>query len=328
MKKFLAALLACVMLLGVTALVGCGNNGTIPGNYSELAGEEDWNKVAEALSSETALGDTEEKGWSFGFDANADLTLHTLFGGKTTDAQAKISYLLALTQTSLTGKGSAELSATSSEDQKEEKMSLSGDVYNEDRYLYFDGKYSETGKDDWTGKLKIDVTNYLPGYSPAPSPDATVQAYTGNVLFETVPGLTDTDNALTGLAAVSLQEIAAELALKVEADFSDGVKIKISATEATFRILAKLLYEQAGATEDTATVAIDASVLEVYIHIDKNGIFAEAAAKADFGLTIGLPATDTAEESKTELSAKGTVSVKVNYSAPSLPDDLDRYEEQ
>lgn len=66
MKKFLSALLACLLAFGLAMFVGCSKEGTISGNYSEVT-EEDWTAISEALDAQTMFGDMEQEDWNFGF---------------------------------------------------------------------------------------------------------------------------------------------------------------------------------------------------------------------------------------------------------------------
>ena len=142
----------------------------------------------------------------------------------------------------------------------------------------------------------------------------------------TADGSTGTETAPSADIAAILQQAAAELSLKVEADLSSGTKLKISATEETFNaVLAEIL---GSSTAEGAPATFTSRVLEVYLYIDKDGTFAQAAANIDIAGAIEIPASDTEEAQTIEFSAKGTASIKISADIPELPDDLNSYQEQ
>lgn len=81
MKKFLSALLACILALGLAMFAGCSKEGTISGNYSEVT-EEDWTAISEALDAQTMFGDMEQEDWNFGFEAKAGFEFSAVNGNE------------------------------------------------------------------------------------------------------------------------------------------------------------------------------------------------------------------------------------------------------
>ena len=187
-------------------------------------------------------------------------------------------------------------------------------MYNDAQYFYFGGSIKAPGEEAAAeSKIKFDISSLFGGL-------------TGGTATFAAEGALETETAPSAEIAAILQQAAAELSLKVEADLSSGTKLKISATEETFdAVLAEIL---GGSTAESAPATFTSNVLEVYLYIDKDGTFAQAAANIDIAGAIEIPASDTEEAQTIEFSVKGTASIKISADIPELPDDLDSYQEQ
>ena len=311
MKKFLSALLACILALGLAMFAGCSNEGTIPGNYSEVT-EEDWTAISEALDAQTMFGDMEQEDWNFGFEAKAGFEFSAVNGDENISAGGDAEYKFGMNAEAISGAGSVNFTAPEGESMSD--INLEGSVYNDAQYFYFGG--SVKAPDEETAaesKIKFDISSLFGGL-------------TGGTATFAAEGALETETAPSAEIAAILQQAAAELSLKVEADLSSGTKLKISATEETFdAVLAEIL---GGSTAESAPATFTSNVLEVYLYIDKDGTFAQAAANIDIAGAIEIPASDTEEAQTIEFSVKGTASIKISADIPELPDDLDSYREQ
>ena len=311
MKKFLSALLACILALGLAMFAGCSNEGTIPGNYSEVT-EEDWATISEALDAQTMFGDMEQEDWNFGFEATAGFEFSAVNGDENISAGGDAEYKFGMNAEAISGAGSVNFTAPEGESMSD--INLEGSVYNDAQYFYFGG--SVKAPDEETAaesKIKFDISSLFGGL-------------TGGTATFAAEGALETETAPSAEIAAILQQAAAELSLKVEADLSSGTKLKISATEETFdAVLAEIL---GGSTAESAPATFTSNVLEVYLYIDKDGTFAQAAANIDIAGAIEIPASDTEEAQTIEFSVKGTASIKISADIPELPDDLDSYREQ
>lgn len=314
MKKFLSALLACLLAFGLAMFVGCSKEGTISGNYSEVT-EEDWTAISEALDAQTMFGDMEQEDWNFGFEAKAGFEFSAVNGNEKISADGDAEYKFGMNAETISGAGSVKFSFTAPEGESTSDINLEGSVYNDAQYLYFGGSIKAPGEEaSPDSKIKIDISSVFEGLTGAAVAEGTAGGSTGT---ETAPS--------ADIAAI-LQQAAAELSLKVEADLSSGTKLKISATEETFNaVLAEIL---GSSTAEGAPATFTSRVLEVYLYIDKDGTFAQAAANIDIAGAIEIPASDTEEAQTIEFSAKGTASIKISADIPELPDDLDSYQEQ
>lgn len=314
MKKFVTVLLACLLAFGLFAFAGCAAEGTISGNYSEVT-EEDWTAISESLDVQTMFGDRAQEDWIFGFDAKASFEFSAVNGNEKISADGDAEYKFGMNAETISGAGSVKFSFTAPEGESTSDINLEGSVYNDAQYLYFGGSIKAPGEEaSPDSKIKIDISSVFEGLTGAAVAEGTAGGSTGT---ETAPS--------ADIAAI-LQQAAAELFLKVEADLSSGTKLKISATEETFNaVLAEILGDS---TAEGAPVSFTSSVLEVYLHIDKDGVFAQAAANIDIAGSVEMPAAGTEEAQTIEFSAKGTASIKISDDIPELPEDLDSYQEQ
>ena len=310
MKKFLSALLACILALGLAMFAGCSKEGTISSNYSEVT-EEDWTTISEALDAQTMFGDMEQEDWNFGFEAKAGFEFSAVNGNEKISADGDAEYKFGMNAEAISGAGSVNFSFTAPEGSEND---LEGNVYNDAQYFYFGGSIKTPGEEAAAeSKIKFNISSLFGGL-------------TGGTATFAAEGSLGTETAPSAEIAAILQQAAAELSLKVEADLSSGTKLKISATEETFKaVLAEIL---GGSTAESAPVTFTSNVLEVYLYIDKDGTFAQAAANIDIAGAIKIPASDTEEAQTIEFSATGTASIKISAEIPELPDDLNSYQEQ
>lgn len=313
MKKFLSALLACLLAFGLAMFVGCSKEGTISGNYSEVT-EEDWTAISEALDAQTMFGDMEQEDWNFGFEAKAGFEFSAVNGNEKISADGDAEYKFGMNAETISGAGSVKFSFTAPEGESTSDINLEGSVYNDAQYFYFGGSVKTPDEEKAAeSKIKFDISSLFGGL-------------TGGTATFAAEGSLGTETAPSAEIAAILQQAAAELSLKVEADLSSGTKLKISATEETFdAVLAEIL---GGSTAESAPATFTSNVLEVYLYIDKDGTFAQAAANIDIAGAIEIPASDTEEAQTIEFSVKGTASIKISADIPELPDDLDSYREQ
>lgn len=313
MKKFLSALLACLLAFGLAMFVGCSKEGTISGNYSEVT-EEDWAAISEALDAQTMFGDMEQEDWNFGFEAKAGFEFSAVNGNEKISADGDAEYKFGMNAETISGAGSVKFSFTAPDGESTSDINLEGSVYNDAQYFYFGGSVKTPDEENAAeSKIKFDISSLLGGL-------------TGGTATFAAEGSLGTETAPSAEIAAILQQAAAELSLKVEADLSSGTKLKISATEETFNaVLAEIL---GSSTAEGAPATFTSRVLEVYLYIDKDGTFAQAAANIDIAGAIEIPASDTEESQTIEFSATGTASIKISAEIPELPDDLNSYQEQ
>ena len=111
MKKFLSALLACILALGLAMFAGCSKEGTISGNYSEVT-EEDWATISEALDAQTMFGDMEQEDWNFGFEATAGFEFSAVNGDENISAGGDAEYKFGMSAEAIGGAGSSKATCT------------------------------------------------------------------------------------------------------------------------------------------------------------------------------------------------------------------------
>lgn len=163
MKKFLSALLACILALGLAMFAGCSKEGTISGNYSEVT-EEDWTAISEALDAQTMFGDMEQEDWNFGFEAKAGFEFSAVNGNEKISADGDAEYKFGMNAEAISGAGSVNFSFTAPEGSENDNISLEGNVYNDAQYFYFGGSVKAPGEEAAAeSKIKFDISSLFGG---------------------------------------------------------------------------------------------------------------------------------------------------------------------
>lgn len=143
--------------------------------------------------------------------------------------------------------------------------------------------------------------------------------------------------------ALQLRERLEGYGIALEVDLSSGIKLRLSASEETIRlVLAEKIADCVGDPDaDIAELAESLPVrfvqcsYDIYFAVDADGVFSGIGVRADieaviegvdYDLATGLPAEDvTAEQMR--LTIRGMERLSAYGGDVTLPDDLDRYED-
>lgn len=328
MKKLYTLSIACLLAASLALFVGCGNNGTISGNYKDVTSDEDWNKAAAALNSQTIFGDQTEENWKFGFDCNADFNLSMKIDKEKVKSNGDFEYLFAFARSEtdtpdMTGAGRAEFSINLpafSEEKTATNASLNGNLYNDNEKFYIDGAISE-GENEISGKYYFDISQIF----------GDVGNLGGILSFpaEQLPVVQNSLLSVTGGNALKAE--FDEMKLKLEADFSKGTKLKISPTDEAIELFTDIFIHNQGGSIAGDPYNYKRCVFETYLHLDENGMFVEAAMNININLDYTLETyyiennTIIPEEKDCNFTLKGSASIKATAEMPVLPEDLDTY---
>lgn len=326
-KSLITVLTAATIAACAFTLSACGNTtdydiGVVSGNYGAAATSEQVDSAMQTISQNAPFGDTEAADWSYGLNIKANLGITANFPEmtapdsifmKTSNLGISTDYSLSLTNSAEESdigfdiKGSGSLSVNATADG--EKTNFNANMYNDSSYAYLHmaaiGYMPET-------KVKIsfqDIMNEIGGMLPPDSTDPDVT--------EPDPG-TDIE---TDLTPVDLLGSLTELGFDVYIDESDGLKIKMSATEESFAAI----LEQAGMSDPDA-VRFNQSVFDVYFSLDADGNFEK------FGIKIGINLSATVVAA-TETSAAQVAAIGISCGFAltpfngtiTMPNDLNEY---
>lgn len=327
MKKLVAVLMSTTLACSLVMFAGCGEDGgsigRMDGDFSTEATDEEFaealTKVQGAVEGNTILGgDTEAADWSFGFDAGADVSFGvTVTGAQDTssaDFDLGAGYQFVIGGAGLAGAGDLSVKGSAS---GQEESSYEIGLYNDLNYMYFDMSSLQDG-----AKFKMSWENLINAadglsYIAAPHSEAVLSA-----AADTGTGGEgqESDSAISA----DFAEIIAGLktmGCKVYIDDSDGLKVKMSASEDT----ADQILAQAGADLEGISEMIDftAFKFDLYFAMTADGVFSQVSADFDIGMNM-----DLGELGSYEFVFSGGIYVKAYGGEVELPGDLSSYIEQ
>ena len=324
MKKFLAVLLGILLVFSLTAMAACkedkdsGESGNmVGGNFTQEATEEEisevLNTVQSAFESGSIVGEPVDGKWNFGLEMNADLDL-TVAAEDTTESIAlksdyQFSYGLVEEGVGagsrlVKGAGAAALTANGE--------TISFDFYNDESYVYIDMSTVQTGM-----KLKISIDSLMSGGSYVPVPDDAAEVMAA-----------ESSGEVTGTIDVSeFMNMLDQLSIKVYVDTTDGLKVKVSATQESLeKIVALIVAESGGSVSEEMLPSFETDTkIDFYLALTEDGKLEQMGLDMDFGMTLPIADVSSSQVSYINMTADGTVSVKTYAGDVTLPSDLGSY---
>lgn len=327
MKRTLSLITALILAFALAMFAGCGESsesGKIPGNYKEPT-EEQLNTALSSIDESKLFGDVTAEDWKFGIQANAGFSVNGEIGEEKIKISSDLSYLLAMAASeqgpSLKGSGKVSADASIPGEAGAEETKADIKFYNDSEFFYISATGIAEGQDEIKGKMSFEyILGQIGGMLPMVAEES------------------DSETAIApAFDIATLIASLEEYGIKVGLDTSNGVKIKLSATKETFDSVIEMIMGMimggvytAAESEVPSFIEFTKSVLEIYIHIDKDGKFVAVEANADIAVSVdlsalGMLAAEGSEETKATFSVKGIVSVKASSKTVTLSGDLDTY---
>lgn len=331
MKKFIAAVTG-TLLLGTFTIAACtgGNPGSgdgepegeIKGSYVEITANELSEKL-NGMTPEKLFGDTSSKDWKFGFEFTADVGVNadvkTAQGEQTEqfikldlkeESTLKAMFAASEEQTALDGltmkmQNNNKLSGKLGKSEilgidEEIEFDYSINLHADDEYLYFqipDMSDLPLPVDIAVGKFKVPLEYVLPGVV--------------NLLPNTMMQAADGDSEATN-------DLLEDYNIKAYADESDGLKIKISATEQSlYAVLEEFTGISAEKAQNFAT--FNNFAIDLYFETAQDGKFERAGIVADIDCTLIAKAGDLGEDAP---ALSGPVKIKADLTIKKLIDEI------
>lgn len=309
MKRILATLGACAIAVSMFAFAGCGEKS----GYTEKSADE----MVEILKGiDTAkvlnLGD---KNLGLTVEASGEFAYGTVMSGNGS-ASAKLDLKLG-ENFDLTAAGEASAKASVSykpyaeEPAREIEVDLTGKAYVENSYVYAEAE----------GTLPFDEE----------LEDATCKFNYQQVLGAVMGSIGNLGGSVSLVAAEEsapvdpvqyVLALASQVGVKFYVDNSDGLKVKVSATQDTvFGVLdyvaSQIEDEEAPAmiAEIKKSVTFNKFQFDVYFSLDKDGVFSEAGIDLDVDVKVAGELIQLISKSETaapDFTAKAKLSVKLN----------------
>lgn len=324
MKKLLATLAASAVAVSMFAFAGCGDknttpSGAIPGDYVEKTPEEMGSILDDFFKEDDSTGsekpDDKPKTETSNIGLKINLT-ESMYAENIVDMKKSITADLKenINENGFVGAGTATVKANvkamefSSSDNPvstvmTEKLAIdvTGTAYNDSAYIYAGATGSFGAVNEKTNKFET---------TELTSVKAKVNLGT---LMEILESLVDTDKnnpdqSISPVAAdesagndafsmAALLKMAAEYGVKVSADLSDGMKVKISADESTvWTVVTKALIEDGFTEEDAATtvttykgfVKVNKFSFDIYLAFDSDKNLTGASIVTDIDVKVNM----------------------------------------
>ncbi len=313
MKKIWIAAVSLLLCAAMIIFAGCSGleKGKIDGNYKEPTQEELQSTLA-SLEGKSMIGDPQEEGWEFGFNAGGNFEETIDLNGKQFTLKASVSYSLNLVKGEQAvvpeGKGDLSFEMKSDLDEKSESASVDVTIYNDADYFYIDGTAKEG---DSSSELKIktalgDIFDILP--------DAEL------------PDQTFTPDTEYSFDADLLLSLADQFKMKLETDTGDGVKFRLSATDETSGILMTKLFGILGSSLQipglSDVFAVTDNTFELYLHIGSDGRFSAAAGNINLKGSLDLSSLVNSDNAKYSIETKGSAFIQYKINKISLPEGI------
>ena len=320
MKKFLMTAACGLLAFSLSVFAACGDDtpkkGTVEGDFSQEATETEVTDAADALDSAfesgTLIGDVESEDWSFGAALSAEAEIKFTVDGESSTTSFSLDYKLTgapgeTDSLALAGAGSFSLKGEESADMS---------VYNDADNVYIDMSSAEGGaKIRMSWSALFETIGSLGGSMLPAAMAADTQLPAESQPGGSEPGASDTATEEENWFADLFLSLT-EAGFKIYVDDSDGVKVKISATDSVMAALAADLGSDTGA----AGLAFEeGAVLDAYIAMDKDGALSQVSAVVD------ISATMTMEGAAVGFALSGNISVSSFDGKVELPSDLSSY---
>lgn len=352
-----AALGGSLLLFSACGLVGgpVNNDGTISGNYRP-ATDIEFIQVVNSISEDTVLGDVGADEWNFGLEYATDRLLSLRSGETNWKQKENAFYRLVFDkqeEASLQMRGSgyettsqfapAGVYADGAVQLYEDESVCSDELYlyrnKAARWQGIAGAEEERSRSkDALESAVLDIAGgALFGLPAQLMADIVSVARGGDMDGTLVSGMPWQD-------ALQLREQLESCGIAFEVDLSEGVKLRLSASEETVRlILANTIAQSVGAED--ADIAALAQALpirflqcsyDVYFAVDADGVFSGMGVRADieaviegvsYDLATGLPyeEEEEAEPGEIRLTVRGMERLSAYGGDVTLPDGLDEF---
>ncbi len=348
-----AALGGSLLLFSACGLVGgpVNNDGTISGNYRP-ATDIEFLQVVDSIRQDKVFGDVGADEWNFGLEYATDRLVSLRSGETNWKEKENAFYRLVLEK----GEEEEALQMRGSGYDTSVRYAPAGvyadggvqlyedeSVCNDELYLYRDQAVRWQGLPgaeeegsllrEPLGASSVDaVQGVLFGLPVRLMEDIVSVAKGGDAEGTLVSGMTWQD-------ALLLREKLESYGITLEVDLSDGVKLRLSASEETVRlVLAGVI--AAGVGEEIADTEALAQALpvrfvqcsyDIYFAVDADGVFSGIGVRADieaviegvsYDLATGLPLEEDAEAGEIRLTVRGMERLSVYGGDVTLPDGL------
>lgn len=330
MKKFLTLAITLLLSVVFAMFVGCSSaleKGKIEGNYKEPT-QEELETALRSLEGEVMFGDPEQADWEFGVKTGGNFNVKITVNDSSLSADGKMSLEEKLTKgetgLDLLGKGNLSFTMKAPEEIMGEStdIEMKADLYNDSSFLYLDAS-AKSGENSQDLKVKTDISAIMSGLTFGETMDLS----TAGILAET--GDQESASASIGFSADEFMEFAAEWNMDIGLDTSDGVKIRLTASQETFTkilkaVLQKIMSVPAGTPFDMSDlIALSESTFELYLQADKDGYFTAAATNLNLKGSIEIPAmTADSEATSIGIDIGGAFYVEYKISDFSIPEGI------
>lgn len=310
MKKVIAVLAASAVAVSMFAFAGCKDNddkktdsGAIPGDYVEKTPDEMGDILDDFFGNqggdETPVIPATSSGMGIKVKLNESLYCEGLM-----DMNSSVSaeFKEKITETGFVGAGSATVkahvksmdfnidgSAVSTAMTDKYAIDVTATAYNDSSFIYGGATGSVGTVSQTTGKFE---TMTLPEGMKAKLNlvklmEALGGGSTGPEISTPASAVFETNDAFDMAALLAMAD---QFSVKISADLSDGMKIKISATEETIWKIATVAFIEQGATEAEASakvakikgyVSVNKFTLDVYAAFDSSKTLTAASVVID-----------------------------------------------
>lgn len=310
MKKVIAVLAASAVAVSMFAFAGCKDNddkktdsGAIPGDYVEKTPDEMGGILDDFFGNqggdETPVIPATSSGMGIKIKLNESLYCEGLM-----DITSSVSaeFKEKITETGFVGAGSATVkahvksmdfntdgSAVSTAMTDKYAIDVTATAYNDSSFIYGGATGSVGTVSQTTGKFE---TMTLPEGMKAKLNlvklmEALGGGSTGPEISTPASAIFETNDAFDMAALLAMAD---QFSVKISADLSDGMKIKISATEETIWKIATVAFIEQGATEAEASakvakikgyVSVNKFTLDVYAAFDSSKTLTAASVVID-----------------------------------------------
>ena len=349
MKKVIAVLAASAVAVSMFAFAGCKDNddkktdsGAIPGDYVEKTPDEMGGILDDFFGNqggdETPVIPATSSGMGIKVKLNESLYCEGLM-----DMASSVSaeFKEKITETGFVGAGSATVkahvksmdfntdgSAASTAMTDKYAIDVTATAYNDSSFIYGGATGSVGTVSQTTGKFE---TMTLPEGMKAKLNlvklmEALGGGSTGPEISTPASAVFETNDAFDMAALLAMAD---QFSVKISADLSDGMKIKISATDETIWKIATVAFIEQGATEAEASakvakikgyVSVNKFTLDVYAAFDSSKTLTAASVvidcdvKADMGIMTEFMPNGTAavaDQKLPDISMKVAGSVEI-----------------
>lgn len=319
--KLFTGVTALLIAFSLCSLTACSDNntenGVIEGNYAETTTEE-LNATLSEINTDNIFGDATAADYKFGLELSAALETKADLGSNgNSSASLSAGYKILTDGDGVKGAGNVSLSYKSVAEGLQTEGNYSVTAYNDATNLYIGVDLGEDSDGNFNAKLNyFEIIEYIMSIDYIPA----------------MPfGFFATD-ASQDTATDQPQEIISalnEMGISLYLDDTDGVKIKLSASEQTFWSILSASGEVPSEMIEVLgeAVTINSFKLDYYFALDNAGVFNAASVVTDVNIQIDtgkLSGLDIAETDTLSFEANGYVKIAANPDAsPEIPEGIE-----